>query len=87
MQTIVQVIKNTLEVAPPELVADIIEKGILLTGGTSLLKDIDTLIEKATGLKVNIADDPINSVARGEGIILENFEAMKPYLLTLKLSE
>lgn len=87
LQTIVQVIKNTLEVAPPELVADIIEKGILLTGGTSLLKDIDTLIEKATGLKVNIADDPINSVARGEGIILENFEAMKPYLLTLKLSE
>ena len=87
LQTIIQIIKNTLEVAPPELVADIIEKGILLTGGTSLLKDMDTLIEKSTGLKVNVADDPINSVVRGEGIILENFEAMKPYLLTLKLSE
>jgi len=85
--TIIQIIKNTLEVAPPELVADIIEKGILLTGGTALLKDMDTLIEKSTGLKVNLADDPINSVVRGEGIILENFDAMKPYLLTLKISE
>jgi len=84
LQTIVQIIKDTLEIAPPELIADIIEKGILLTGGTSLLKDMDTLIEKATGLKVNISDDPVNSVVKGEGIILENFEAMKPYLLTLK---
>jgi len=79
----VQTIKNTIEIAPPELVADIIEKGILLTGGGSLLKGIDKLIEKSTGLKVNIQEDPQNNVVKGEGIILENFEAMKPYLLTL----
>ena len=83
LNNIVQTIKNTIEIAPPELVADIIEKGILLTGGGSLLKGIDKLIEKSTGLKVNIQEDPQNNVVKGEGIILENFEAMKPYLLTL----
>jgi rod shape-determining protein MreB len=56
--------------------------GILLTGGTSLLRGIDKLIESSTGLEVNIADDPINTVVRGEGIILENFDGMKVYLLS-----
>ncbi len=82
LDTIVQTVKNTIETAPPELIPDIMNHGILLTGGTSLLKGIDKLIESSTGLEVNIADDPINTVVRGEGIILENFEGMKAYLLS-----
>jgi len=82
LETIIQTIKNTIETAPPELIPDIMDHGILLTGGTSLLKGMDKLIESSTGLEVNIADDPINTVVRGEGIILENFEGMKAYLLS-----
>ncbi len=82
LETIIQTIKNTIETAPPELIPDIMNHGILLTGGSSLLKGMDKLIESSTGLEVNIADDPINTVVRGEGIILENFEGMKAYLLS-----
>ncbi len=82
LDTIVQTIKNTIETAPPELIPDIMNHGILLTGGSSLLRGIDKLIESSTGLEVNVADDPINTVVRGEGIILENFEGMKSYLLS-----
>jgi len=82
LDIIVQTIKNTIESAPPELIPDIMNHGILLTGGSSLLRGIDKLIENSTGLEVNIADDPINTVVRGEGIILENFDGMKSYLLS-----
>lgn len=82
LDTIVQTIKNTIETAPPELIPDIMNHGILLTGGSSLLKGFDKLIESSTGLEVNVADDPINTVVRGEGIILENFDGMKAYLLS-----
>jgi len=82
LDTIVQTIKNTIETAPPELIPDIMNHGILLTGGSSLLKGFDKLIESSTGLEVNVADDPINTVVRGEGIILENYDGMKAYLLS-----
>jgi len=82
LEIIIQTIKNTIETAPPELIPDIMNHGILLTGGSSLLKGMDKLIESSTGLEVNLADDPINTVVRGEGIILENFDAMKNYLLS-----
>ncbi len=66
---IVDAIKKALEKSPPELSADIIDKGIFLTGGGALLKGLDKLIEKETGLKVKVADDPRRCVVKGVGNI------------------
>lgn len=68
---IVQAIRTALEQTPPELGSDIAERGIVLTGGGALLRDIDTLIREETGLPVIIADDPLTCVARGGGKVLE----------------
>ena len=68
---IVGSVKVALEQTPPELGADVANKGIVLTGGGALLKDIDRLIAEETGLPVHIADDPLTCVARGGGIVLE----------------
>jgi len=68
---IVGAVKVALEQTPPELGADVATRGILLTGGGALLKDIDRLIAEETGLPVYIADDPITCVARGGGMVLE----------------
>jgi rod shape-determining protein MreB and related proteins len=68
---IVQAVKLALEQTPPELGADVAERGIILTGGGALLKDIDRLIAEETGLPVLIADDPLTCVARGGGRVLE----------------
>jgi rod shape-determining protein MreB and related proteins len=68
---IVSAVKLALEQTPPELGADIANKGIVLTGGGALLKDIDRLIAEETGLPVHIADDPLTCVARGGGIVLD----------------
>lgn len=64
-EMIVDGIKRVLDITPPELASDIIETGIVLTGGTSLLKGIDKLIQKETGLKTVVADDPVGCVSRG----------------------
>ncbi len=68
---IVGAVKVALEQTPPELGADVATRGIYLTGGGALLKDIDRLIAEETGLPVHIADDPITCVARGGGMVLE----------------
>ena len=68
---IVGSVKVALEQTPPELGSDVANKGIVLTGGGALLKDIDRLIAEETGLPVHIADDPLTCVARGGGIVLE----------------
>jgi rod shape-determining protein MreB len=68
---IVGAVKGALEQTPPELGADVAERGIFITGGGALLKDIDRLISEETGLPVHIADDPMTCVARGGGKILE----------------
>ena len=72
---IVHAVKSALEHAPPELAADIATNGMLLTGGGALLKDIDRLINEETGLPVRIADEPLNCVARGCGLALEEMNA------------
>ena len=68
---IVSAIKLALEQTPPELCADVAERGIVLTGGGALLKDLDKLISDKTGLHVHVADDPLTCVARGGGKALD----------------
>ena len=77
IRTIVENIKATLEITPPELVADIYERGIILTGGGALLRGIDTLISRQAAIPVRVADDPLTSVVRGAGLLLDNEELLK----------
>lgn len=75
--SLVESIKATIEHTPPELVADIYERGIVLSGGGSLLKGIDKLISAATQAPVHVVDDPLTAVVRGTGLILEDIESLK----------
>ena len=67
----VRAIRNALELSPPELAADIAERGIVLTGGGALMRDLDVLISSSTGIPVIVAEDPLTCVARGGGKALE----------------
>lgn len=70
-------IKGVLENTPPELAADIIDKGIVLSGGTSQLRNLDRLIVQSTGVAVHVAEDPLLCVVRGTGVALENIDLYK----------
>jgi rod shape-determining protein MreB len=72
IRTIVENVKATLEVTPPELVADIYERGIVLTGGGALLRGFDKLLSTEAAIPVRVADDPLTCVVRGAGLLLEN---------------
>jgi rod shape-determining protein MreB len=74
---IVDAIRDALENTPPELAGDIVDRGIVLTGGGALLKNIDLLIREETGLPITIADDPLSTVARGAGIALDQLDTLK----------
>ena len=74
---IINGIKNVLENTPPELASDIIDKGIVLSGGTALLRNLDKLIVSATGVPVHVAEDPLLCVVRGTGVALENIDLYK----------
>lgn len=76
-QTIVREVKRVLEQTPPELSADIVERGVFLTGGGALLKGLDKLIEQEINVPVFIAEDPLNCVANGTGIMLENLHYLR----------
>ena len=82
LSNIVSAVKSALEQSPPELAADISEKGIMLTGGGALLRNIDKLIESETGLPVYIAEDPLTCVARGGGMALEMMDMHRLDLLS-----
>ncbi len=77
VRLIIDAIKDTLEETPPELSADILERGITLTGGGSLLKNLDKRVSEEIGLPVTIARDPLSSVVIGAGNILENLDLLK----------
>lgn len=81
LSTIISTVKNTVEETPPELVSDIIEYGITLTGGGSMIKGLDQVIQQATQIKTKLTDDPLTSVVRGTGIVLEDLEAVQEMLL------
>jgi len=80
---IVEAISDTIEKTPPELVADILERGIILSGGGALLKGLTDLINKKIKIPVHLTDDPSTSVVRGLGLVLEDFENLKEVLLPL----
>ncbi|MFZ1624179.1 MAG: rod shape-determining protein [Gammaproteobacteria bacterium] len=84
LQGIVQAVKQALEQTPPELGADVAERGIVLTGGGALLRYIDKLIMEETGLPVVIADEPLTCVVRGGGRILEQVDKVTPSTLGLE---
>lgn len=79
--TIVEAIKNTVEETPPELISDIIEHGIMLAGGGSLIRGLDAVVSEATQMKTRLTDDPLTSVVRGTGFVLEDIEAVQELLL------
>ncbi len=81
VHAIADLVKMTLEVTPPELTADIHERGLLLAGGGSLLRGIDTVISAAAEVPVRIADDPLTAVVRGTGILLEDDELREEVVL------
>ena len=78
---IIDNIKTVLEITPPELVADIYEKGMILTGGGALLSGLDIAIQKETEINVRVADDPITCMVRGTGIVIDDFEAVKSIII------
>ena len=81
IRTILEGIKATLEITPPELAADIYERGIFLTGGGALLRGLDEVISKETAIRVNTIDDPITAVARGAGALLDDDDVLKEIAL------
>jgi len=80
---IIETVKVALEHTAPELAADIVDKGIVLTGGGALLGNMDYVLRHATGLPVSIADDPLTCVARGTGRALEEIKRLKNVLMTM----
>ncbi len=80
VREIVEAIKSTLERTPPEISADLVEKGILLCGGGALLKGIDQVIREETQLEVTVAEEPLSCVVRGTGVFLENLDLLEGVL-------
>jgi len=74
LNSIVSAVKNALEQTPPELGGDIADKGMVLTGGGALLRDLDRLLAEETGLPVVVSDDPLTCVVRGSGIALDKLD-------------
>ncbi len=82
IETIVETVKSALEQTPPELAADIVDKGIVLTGGGALLKNLDKLLRDETGLPIIIADDPLTSVVLGSGKALDNLHILREIMIS-----
>jgi len=81
---IINATKEVLHVTPPELSADVIDKGIIMSGGSSLLRNVDKLISKALGVPVYIADDALLCVAKGTGVALDNLDLYKRSILATR---
>jgi rod shape-determining protein MreB len=77
---VISAIRSTLERTPPELASDILDRGIVLTGGGSLLKGLSHLIEKETGLSISLVEQPLDCVAKGTGVIMDSLTRYKPFL-------
>ena len=82
VNAIIDSVKNTLDRCPPELAADIMDKGIVLTGGGALLKGLDERLKHETGMPIHVAENPLSCVAVGSGKCLEEFEVLKRVLVS-----
>jgi rod shape-determining protein MreB len=77
IETIVETVRIALEQTPPELAADIVDKGIVLTGGGALLRHLDVLLREETNLPITITEDPLSAVVLGSGMALDNIDILK----------
>ena len=84
MKSIVVAVKSVLYETPPELSADVMEKGMVLSGGSSLLRNFDKLLTGEIGVPAYLADEPLLSVARGTGMALDNLDSYKRSILAMK---
>ena len=82
LATIVSVVRTVLERTPPELASDVIDRGIVLTGGTAMLRHLDILLTQETGIPCQVAENPIDCVAVGAGVALEYLDVIKRSLPT-----
>jgi rod shape-determining protein MreB len=77
LQSIVNTVKSVLEKTPPELSSDVIDRGIVMTGGTSLLRNLDNLLTRESGIPCHLAEDPLTCVAIGAGLALEHYSILR----------
>ncbi len=84
VQQVVDAVKQTLEHTPPELAADIVDRGIIMAGGGSLLRGIDRLLAEETGMPVSLTDDPLAAVVMGTGRALEELDTLKKVMISSK---
>ena len=82
LREMIKAIRDVLQETPPELASDIIDKGITMTGGTSMLRNFPELVLRRTGVKAQVADEPLYCVARGTGIALEHLETYKKAVIS-----
>jgi len=82
LRSIVEAVRSALEITPPELASDIVDFGIVMTGGGALIRGLDKLIELETNLPIHVDEEPMTCVVRGSGRILENFSKYRPVLRT-----
>ena len=80
----IKAIKDVLQETPPELASDIIDHGIIMTGGSSMLRNLTDLVYRKTGVKATLADDALYCVAKGTGIALEHLDVYKKTVLSKK---
>ncbi|EKD79653.1 MAG: hypothetical protein ACD_41C00017G0002, partial [uncultured bacterium] len=84
LQGIVQAVKAVLQETPPELSADVIDKGMVISGGSGLLRNLDELLARAISVPAYVADDPLQNVVKGTGVALENLESYKRSILSTR---
>ena len=82
LHAIIDAVRTTLDQTPPELAGDIMDRGLVLTGGGALLRGLDERIRHETGMPVHIAEEPLHSVAMGSGKCVEEFEALQQVLVS-----
>ncbi len=84
LEGLIEAVKEVLHKTPPELSADVMDKGIIMSGGSSLLRNLDELVAQATGVPCYVADEPLLCVAKGTGIALENLESYKRSIMATR---
>ena len=81
LRDMIKAIKDVLQETPPELAADIIDQGIIMTGGSSMLRNLPELVFRRTGVKAKLADEPLLCVAKGTGTVLDHLESYKKTII------